>query len=131
MKSTKNGFTLLEIIIVVIIGAILASVAIPKYTGAVEKSRASEGTYILGTLLSAQERYFLEKGVFASDRTKLDVEIPTPKNFDLPTVSAGCASGAECAALDRNNGAYSLSIDRDGDVSCAETTAGACQQAGF
>ena len=130
MRSTKHGFTLLEITIVVIIGAILAAVGIPKYTGAVEKSRASEGTYILGTLLAAQERYFLEKGSFASDPATLDVEIPTPKNFNAPSVSSGCATAAACATIARNTGAYTLSIDRDGDITCSGSAAN-CQQAGF
>ncbi|MFA6378648.1 MAG: prepilin-type N-terminal cleavage/methylation domain-containing protein [Candidatus Omnitrophota bacterium] len=132
-KNLKNnGFTLLEIVIVIIIVAILAAVGIPKYTGAVEKARASEGTYILGTLLSAQERYFLENNVFASNVADLDVQIPSPKSFNAPTISAGCAAAATCASIKRNTNAYTLSINRDGVVSCAASGIPAnCTLAGF
>jgi prepilin-type N-terminal cleavage/methylation domain-containing protein len=126
-----DGFTLIEIIVVIVIIAILATVAIPKYVGAVERSRASEGTYILGTLLSAQERYFLENDSFTSSLGDLDVEIPTPKFFAMPSVGAGCATvPTACATIVRTGSTYTLTIDRNGTVRCAPLGA-ECTKAGF
>lgn len=134
-KTNGSGFTLLEIIVVIVIIGIMAAVALPKYTGAVERSRASEGTYILGTLLSAQERYFLENGSFANGNVDsgnnwagLDVEVPAPKYFGTPTVSNACASGSACATVVRTGGTFTLTIDRDGVISCADS---GCAAAGF
>ncbi|MDD5130223.1 MAG: prepilin-type N-terminal cleavage/methylation domain-containing protein, partial [Candidatus Omnitrophica bacterium] len=44
----KKGFTLVELIIVVIIVGILASIGLTQYNKVVEKSRAAEARMILG-----------------------------------------------------------------------------------
>ncbi len=130
--TEKAGFTLIEIIIVVIIAGVLASVSIPKYTGLVEKSRASEGTYILGTLLSSQERYFLEHSSYANDPNKLDVTVPTPKYFNAPTVYSTCAAASTCARIQRKGGNYTLSINGNANVTCLSGGGSpTCSQAGY
>ena len=53
MKITninKKGFTLIEILVVVLIVAILAAVALPNYTRAVNKSRLAEAVLISKSL---------------------------------------------------------------------------------
>ena len=67
----KNGFTLLEVLVVIVIIGTLASIAIPMYTTAVEKSISAEGVEILRVLREAQERYKLTHGGFYTDSLKL------------------------------------------------------------
>lgn len=124
----QKGFTLIEVIIVVIIIAVLAAVSIPKYTGAVERSKAAEGTYILGTLLSAQERYFLENSAFTNTLAGLDVTIPTPKYFAAPTVSLNCSDVNACATIVRSGSLFTLTIVRNGTILCSGS---GCALAGF
>lgn len=124
----KKGFTLIEVIIVIIVIAVLSAVSIPKYTGAVERSKAAEGTYILGTLLSAQERYFLENSAFTSTLTDLDVTIPTPKYFATPTVYSTCSASDQCATIVRSGNLFTLTIVRNGTISCSGS---GCTLAGF
>lgn len=63
MKYTnKKGFTLLEIIIVVIIVGVLASLALPKLFATVEFSRSSEALNSFTTIRSSIERCNLMAG---------------------------------------------------------------------
>ena len=62
IKINKKGFTLIEILIVVLIIGILAAIAVPKYQEAVDKSRMIEALTALTTLQKAIDIYVLENG---------------------------------------------------------------------
>jgi len=49
-KKEKKGFTLIELMIVVIVVGILAAAAIPMYARAMDRAYASEGKALLGTV---------------------------------------------------------------------------------
>ncbi len=81
MKKCYNrrGFTLLEIIIVVIIVGILASLALPRFFRTVEFSRANEALSNLSAVRRAMERCYLFKNTYGTECdsfSELDVEDP-------------------------------------------------------
>ncbi|MEI8011919.1 MAG: type II secretion system protein [Candidatus Omnitrophota bacterium] len=118
-KIKYIGFTLIEVMIVVVILGIMASIALPRLAGSKDQTIFSEAVTALNTLNAAQLRYSLEKSVYANDCSLLDVDI-TPKNFDSMTcTSAGVVSLTVKAAVQPAAGAYTVSVNAAGTFSCA------------
>lgn len=69
-----KGFTLLEMLVVVLIIAILGAIAWPQYQKAVERSRAIEAITLLKTLQQAQLAYYMTHGTYATKFADLDVQ---------------------------------------------------------
>ncbi len=65
MKSRK-GFTLIELMVVVLIVGILAAVAIPIMRGRIDAAKWSEGRSGLGTIATALRAYGAEQGTDGS-----------------------------------------------------------------
>jgi prepilin-type N-terminal cleavage/methylation domain-containing protein len=55
----RRGFTLLELIIVIIILAILASLAVPRFLVQTERARAAEALQHLSVIRGALDRYWV------------------------------------------------------------------------
>ncbi|MBQ7908294.1 MAG: prepilin-type N-terminal cleavage/methylation domain-containing protein [Elusimicrobiaceae bacterium] len=80
----KRGFTLIELLVVVLIIGILSSVALPQYTKAVNRARASEAWTAAKAILDAQEVYYLSNDTYTVDwKNSLDIEIPELKYWDI------------------------------------------------
>ncbi len=58
MSSRQRGFTLIEVMIVVVIVAILSAIAIPSYRDYVTRGRIVEATAGLGDARNKMEQYF-------------------------------------------------------------------------
>lgn len=74
--SKPSGFTLIELLVVVLIIGILASVALPQYTKAVEKSRMTEAMTALKNVAAAEEIYKMSNGNFTGNVLDLDIQYP-------------------------------------------------------
>ncbi|HEV7776501.1 MAG TPA: pilin [Luteibacter sp.] len=66
MKPVQQGFTLIELMIVVAIIAILAAIAIPAYQDYVIRAQVSEGYTLTGEAKVALEEYYASTGRFPS-----------------------------------------------------------------
>jgi len=62
LKNNKSGFTLLEIIIVIIIVGVLASLALPRFFKTINYSRATEALNIMSTAKRMIDRCAIAEG---------------------------------------------------------------------
>jgi len=135
----NKAFTLMEVLVVMVILGVLASVAIPSYATHIERVRSSEGVQSLTALLSAQKQYQLEDGAsYAGDINDLDITIAASGNFAAPAAaSVDNGDGTfTVATISRASGAipYVLSMIDNGVVTCACagcTPANICAQLGY
>jgi type IV pilus assembly protein PilE len=95
--SKSNGFTLTEVLVVVVIIGILASFAVPSYVQYVRDSKRSEGQVALMNLSAQLERCFTE-GFSYTSGTCPTGPVDSQSGYYTLTVSAASTSYTLVAA---------------------------------
>jgi len=73
MKKVQQGFTLIELMIVVAIIGILAAIAIPAYQNYIVRAQVSEGLTLGAGAKPAVSEYFLERGTWPNNNDEAGV----------------------------------------------------------
>ena len=113
--SNRSGFTLLEVIIVIIIIGVLASLALPRFFSTVEYSRGTEAMQAITTIRQSMERCYLMRSAYTGCNafTALDIENPntTPNShFTYTLVTAANTYTIAATRNTRDAGVTSSSI---------------------
>lgn len=84
-RRGEKGFTLVELMIVVVIIGILASIAIPKFSNLIGKTKTTEAKNILNQIISLETSYFYAHSAYVDfdnvDTPAIDFELPSNAKF--------------------------------------------------
>jgi prepilin-type N-terminal cleavage/methylation domain-containing protein len=112
LKKYLNGFTLVEILIVVVIVGILAAIAIPTYYSYVKKGYATEAKTQLKSIVQAADMYYSERGEPAPDVETMETEgyielkqsVKNKWEFDLNLDPNGDGGSASATSTEEMSG---------------------------
>lgn len=111
----RKGFTLIEVLMVVLIIGILASLALPQYTKVVERAKISEARSSLAAMRTAQNIYYLENDSYATALSDLSLETTLFQSTLFTYVMSG--GDTFSATATRKGGNYSggtVTVDANG-----------------
>jgi type IV pilus assembly protein PilE len=74
----QRGFTLIELMIVVVIASILVGIAVPSYTSQVRKSRRTDARNALMDIAAREERFFSVSNSYSAVPTDVGYAGPWP-----------------------------------------------------
>ena len=85
--ARSAGYTLVEMLMVLAIISLIATIAVPLYTGAIDNSHRSTLIHDAGEMYRAFMRYYVDEGVFPSTAT------PVERAFDLTSLAPLSTNG--------------------------------------
>jgi type IV pilus assembly protein PilE len=114
-----DGYTLLEVMIVVVIVAVLAAIALPSYLEHLRKSSRAEAQSTLTDAASRQQQFLVDRRRYAGDMAALGVALPAdlggkynfavaaadgpPPTFTLTAQAIGDQAKDKCPTLTLDN----------------------------
>jgi type IV pilus assembly protein PilE len=125
--KTANGFTLIEMMIVVVIIAILASIAVPAYQDYVRRGQIQDGTSTLAALRVRMEQFYQDNRTYAGAQCGGKCGVPCP-NTQFFTYTCVTANGGQTFVLTANGigpmANFTYTIDQDGNRTSVITAGG-------
>ena len=82
-RYNRPGFTFIELLVVMVVIGVLASIGVPRIRSMKERSYQAMLRSDLGALRTAQEAYYAENMRYATDVTALEFRLSTNVSIDI------------------------------------------------
>lgn len=109
----KKGFTLVELMMVMVIVGILVVIALPKYNEALERSRALEGINVLKAVSDAINAQYVLDGNQYKSQNLSRIDRPRSKYFSTPSYTG---DGHNQIMVTREEWGYTLTAQNSNGV---------------
>lgn len=105
-KELKTGFTIVELLIVVVVIAILAAITVVSYNGITNKAHDSAVQNDLATLKKKSEMFFVEKGYYPNSSTLTQLGFKAATSSYMVSTSRAAFNLSHC-----RNGVSTVTVD--------------------
>ena len=115
----RKGFTLIELMIVVVIIGILAALAIPRFMQATTKSKQSEAKQLLKQVYTMDRAFRQETGSYSLVLNTIGVEVMAGNRYAYVITSTDVTANFLCTAtgdLDDDATIDTWTINEDGEL---------------
>ena len=130
-KKANEGFTLVELLVVVIIIGILAAIALPSMLNQASRARLAGAQTQAGAINRAQQAYRLEAPKFATDIGALAIGPSTAQGYAAPVISGIVTLGSVAfTATDTNTDKNVLGCARADTAGLTSSTINTSDTAG-
>mgnify|MGYP000256277369 CR=1 FL=1 len=119
--SASRGFTLIEVMIVIVIVGVLLAIAMPSYENSMQKGRRADAKSALLDIANQQEQFMLDQGTYTVDVEDLGFGagpyVSEEEHYTVGIAACGTGTIANCYVLTATPRAGSPQAD---DLRCTQ-----------
>lgn len=119
MRRLQAGLSLMEVMVTLVIVAVIAGVAYPRYQKMITRSKQTEAKTVLQAIVMGQDLFKTTNQVYTSSLEALDVEIPASAKYtySMTIDEAGSSFVAKAAAnIDSDAAVDEWQIDQNNQL---------------
>ena len=98
LKTSQKGFTIVELLIVIVVIAILAAISIVAYTGIQNRAKETSSQSLAAQIAKKADAYYTINGVYPTTLANFDATTNTETNLEGANVTFVTTSPADYAA---------------------------------